>query len=68
MQGFTWAEILLAVPGGIGAFLVNLLWIEMVDLLNERQPRQRSCLTTHRRLGASQNFIWNPILKVRDLT
>ena len=41
MQGFTWAEILLAVPGGIGAFLVNLLWIEMVDLLNERQPEAK---------------------------
>jgi hypothetical protein len=38
MQGFTWAEILPAVPGGIAAFLVNLLWIEMVDLLNQRQP------------------------------
>jgi hypothetical protein len=38
VQGFTWTEILLAVPMGIAAFLVNLLWIEMVDLLNQRRP------------------------------
>lgn len=28
--------ILFAVTGGIGAFLVNLLWMEMIDAVNER--------------------------------
>ena len=38
MRSVTWTEILLAAPLSLGAFLVNLLWIEMVDLLNEPRP------------------------------
>jgi hypothetical protein len=33
-----WILVSLIVIGGIAAFLVNLLWLEMVDLLNESLP------------------------------
>jgi hypothetical protein len=38
MLHLNWAEILLIVLGGISAFLVNLLWIEMVATLNQLRP------------------------------
>jgi hypothetical protein len=38
MWGMTWTEIILTAFGGVGAFLVNLLWIEMIDLLNQSRP------------------------------
>ncbi len=33
-----WILVSLIAIGGIAAFLVNLLWLEMVDLLNESLP------------------------------
>lgn len=33
-----WILISLTVTGGAGALVVNLLWMEMVDLLNEKLP------------------------------
>jgi hypothetical protein len=38
MSRANWILISLTVTGGAGAFVVNLLWMEMVDLLNEKLP------------------------------
>jgi hypothetical protein len=41
MSRADWILISLMVTGGAGAFAVNLLWMEMVDLLNEKLPENR---------------------------
>jgi hypothetical protein len=41
MRHVTLTEISVALIGGVSAFLVNLIWMEMVDLLNQAHAEKQ---------------------------